>query len=337
MREVLESRYRLLLLAYPARYRRVRGLEMLTTLMDLAPEGRRRPSFGDSVSLLFGGLRCRLSLRGAPWPVAVLVALFVAVLGASAGAIAGWQIASPQLPADAEALTLARTADPRMPEIVTDRRDFLFGYDIPVQEHEKALVALLGGDEYTPGYVQFTLPHPEDGLATIRAAHERLRATGWGVDPIQDKPYGAEFDAIRDGLFVHIVTQGGGSYHETSLWISRATPALVPILTALGLLFGGVLGWRLGIWAARRAARQSTSRKALATTAFALGSLLLLPPSLFNLVALFASLGTREPVPVWIGYVFIFTRGFALFGSLSLVAALLIAALRPANRRVLAA
>jgi hypothetical protein len=40
----LESWYRLLMWAYPARYRHDRGEEMLGTLLDLAGPGRRRPA-----------------------------------------------------------------------------------------------------------------------------------------------------------------------------------------------------------------------------------------------------------------------------------------------------
>jgi hypothetical protein len=43
----LEWRCRWLLHAYPAWYRRQRGEEMLGTLMDASPAGRRWPSLGD--------------------------------------------------------------------------------------------------------------------------------------------------------------------------------------------------------------------------------------------------------------------------------------------------
>jgi hypothetical protein len=57
----LERRYRRLLLAYPRWYRSVRGLEMLTTLLDAAAPGQRRPTWRD---LVLRGLRCRLGLPG---------------------------------------------------------------------------------------------------------------------------------------------------------------------------------------------------------------------------------------------------------------------------------
>ena len=55
----LERRYARLLCAYPATYRAERGDEMLDTLMEAAPSGRRRPSARDAGALIMGGLRVR--------------------------------------------------------------------------------------------------------------------------------------------------------------------------------------------------------------------------------------------------------------------------------------
>ena len=55
----LEWRCRWLLRAYPAWYRRQRGEEMLGTLMEASPAGRRWPSLRDIRAMLIGGLRVR--------------------------------------------------------------------------------------------------------------------------------------------------------------------------------------------------------------------------------------------------------------------------------------
>lgn len=55
----LEWRCRWLLHAYPAWYRRQRGEEMLGTLMEASPAGRRWPSPRDIRAMLIGGLRVR--------------------------------------------------------------------------------------------------------------------------------------------------------------------------------------------------------------------------------------------------------------------------------------
>jgi hypothetical protein len=58
----LERRCQLLLRAYPAWYRRERAEEMLDTLLEASPPGRRRPSFRDTRTLVIAGLRVRGAL-----------------------------------------------------------------------------------------------------------------------------------------------------------------------------------------------------------------------------------------------------------------------------------
>jgi hypothetical protein len=58
--DVLGRRYRRLLWAYPGWYRRERGQEILTTLLDAARPGQRRPAGGEVLGVVVQGLRCRL-------------------------------------------------------------------------------------------------------------------------------------------------------------------------------------------------------------------------------------------------------------------------------------
>ena len=60
---VLERRYRRLLRAYPPRYRRDRAEEMLGTLLETTPPGRRWPPQREARALLAGGLRVRSDLN----------------------------------------------------------------------------------------------------------------------------------------------------------------------------------------------------------------------------------------------------------------------------------
>ncbi|RQX29002.1 hypothetical protein DLJ57_22075, partial [Micromonospora chalcea] len=55
--DVLEKRYRMLLRAYPADYRRERADELIDTLIGDEPTTRRRPSAREAASLVRGGLR----------------------------------------------------------------------------------------------------------------------------------------------------------------------------------------------------------------------------------------------------------------------------------------
>jgi hypothetical protein len=71
----LERRFRLLLRAYPAWYRRERADEMLGTLLEASPPGRSWPSLRDARGLIIGGLR----VRG---PLAPCLSMLWAALGA---------------------------------------------------------------------------------------------------------------------------------------------------------------------------------------------------------------------------------------------------------------
>lgn len=64
----LERHFRWLLHAYPAWYRRDRAGEMLDTLLEACPPGRKWPSFRDARSLVTGGLR----VRGWTWLLTML-------------------------------------------------------------------------------------------------------------------------------------------------------------------------------------------------------------------------------------------------------------------------
>ncbi|WP_305789809.1 hypothetical protein [Symbioplanes lichenis] len=75
----LELRYRRLMMAYPAAYRREYEDEMLGVLMAGTRPGRRRPSLADSADLLRAGLAARLgqglrAARGQEWRDAAAVA-----------------------------------------------------------------------------------------------------------------------------------------------------------------------------------------------------------------------------------------------------------------------
>ncbi|SCE95128.1 hypothetical protein GA0074695_2402 [Micromonospora viridifaciens] len=89
----LERRYRWLLHAYPAAYRRTRGAEIVGTYLDLAEPDRRWPSPADVADMLAGGIRERLRAAGAADLIpGVRLAAFLAFT--TAAALAGiWTIA----------------------------------------------------------------------------------------------------------------------------------------------------------------------------------------------------------------------------------------------------
>jgi hypothetical protein len=76
----LERRCRLLLLAYPAAYRRDRGEEIMGTLLEATPDGRKRPAVRDARALILGGLRARAAQnRGLSTAANLRFAVFLGV------------------------------------------------------------------------------------------------------------------------------------------------------------------------------------------------------------------------------------------------------------------
>jgi hypothetical protein len=74
----LERRCGWLLRAYPVWYRRERAGEMMGTLLEASPPGRRWPSFRDARALVIGGLR----VRGRVWRLSMLwVVMGAAITG----------------------------------------------------------------------------------------------------------------------------------------------------------------------------------------------------------------------------------------------------------------
>jgi len=64
----LERRYQWLMRAYPAWYMRKRGEEMLDTLLEASPPGRKWPFVRDARALVIGGLR----VRGWTWSLSMV-------------------------------------------------------------------------------------------------------------------------------------------------------------------------------------------------------------------------------------------------------------------------
>jgi hypothetical protein len=78
----LERRYRRLLLAYPMDFRRDRGEEVVSTLLDAANPGQTAPSLAETCDLVYNGIRTRarrtrVTLTG---PVAAHAFLYTGLL-----------------------------------------------------------------------------------------------------------------------------------------------------------------------------------------------------------------------------------------------------------------
>ncbi|ADD45240.1 hypothetical protein [Stackebrandtia nassauensis] len=308
----LERRYRRLLRAYPPDYRRERGEEMLTTLVDAA-EARDRAPVGEDAMLVLRGLRLRLTAGTTSARVmAVLAAIIIGVLGAAGGALAGWQNAS-GLPDQDAAARIADTAVPGAK--AAESRDVLFGWG-----STDASMLHLGGDDYGAGFRGFAVEHVNDERRLLKQANRNLTAAGWDVEPLAATEYGTEFTATRDGLLVTVRTDGDATASSTtSVHIERAQPPTVLVLAAAGLILGAILGWAVIVWLEQLMAHWGGVRKSILAGPLTVAALALGLPTLFNLYMLALAVASpSRPTPVWLGYVWGPPGLLTLFGIAAL-------------------
>jgi hypothetical protein len=306
----LARAYRRLIWAYPPSFRRLRGPELVTTMLDAAPPDRERPTRSEAVDLIRSGLRCWLRVHG---PAAIVAAVAAAIVGAVAlgafGGYLGWQSAGP-LPASAEAARLAQPVLPPGAPPQARRWDFLFD-DRPGYSDPRWAYWIGGTDAHEHGQVFFDLP----GSAVPAADAQRaLRASGWDVtsaDPVRAH-------RGRWGIEVSTEYPMGDPVAVRRISVYRDIPALVRPLTAVGLGTGALAGWLLVAWAGRRR-RPGQVLPGLAVTG---GLAALVPATLLSAAAIAAGFASpHEPIPGWAGYAFIFARGLALLGGISLLVA----------------
>ncbi len=297
----LERAYRRLLLAYPRRFRRDRGTEILTTLLDAAPPDRRRPTAWETADLLAGGIRARLlPPPGASGAVtATIVALLVGIGGAAAAGRLGWE-ASATMPTTSTATATAQV---------------VFGAPAqsPVLDPGDPLNQDWLGMRTAPGDEGNTGPHPapgavhlrhrtdtQDATAVLTAARDRLTAAGWRTDT----PTGPVFWASKDDQVARVTALpgdrdpgGGGSWRSDDpvylmVSVHHTAPTAVTALALAGLLAGAVTGWLAAVWAlharARHRSRLRTATLALGLSTLALGVTTVLLPAVAGVLGLAA-------------------------------------------------
>jgi hypothetical protein len=243
----LERIYRRLLWAYPRFYRRSRGLEMLTTLMDCAEPGQTRPSRGDVIHLLLMGLRYRFVPPG--WiagVAAAIVTLWAAVVFSGAGALAVWAAAGLSAPALDDSLV----GRPATFTFELGERG-AFGADFAYQ---------VSGEFQTFGAENWGSPRPAPigqsrfyeavpAAQTVLAdAHRSLRSAGWDTGAVSAE---GVFWAERDGVLVRM------AHHEGHLTVGAypVEPGGIRAAAIVGFVVGLVLTWTTMTWVAHRTAR----------------------------------------------------------------------------------
>jgi hypothetical protein len=258
----LHRSYARLLRTYPRWYRRERGLELMTTLLDDAEPGQHRPRWSTVVDLVRGGVTTRL--RPPRGFIARLITVMVSLTGGLVGSGATVLLSPyPGPPAAAEAIAAAQTATG------------LPVQDVPgptVKCFETACQPTPAGDDVVaydeaPMRVDTTVVrlHPlhQEVAAMVAQADARVAAAGWHVDPASR--YGATFAAVNDRLGLNLyVSVGTGDTVRTDLilvTVSKRVSAAT-VTAVIAAFFGGLLaGWLVGVWAMQRFARHGRSRR----------------------------------------------------------------------------
>ncbi|GIJ78112.1 hypothetical protein SAMN05443287_113103 [Micromonospora phaseoli] len=258
----LERGYRRLLLAFPRRHRRRHGTELVTTLLEMATPGQRRPRTGEALHLIASGLRLRFRLpAGRPFMAltALLTALTMGGFGAAAGSWLGAQ-------------TFA---------------------DLPDDAAMTRLTQQVGGEAGTVHRLYSTSPwtaetaHSSsqvDGTWDAEQVRQRLADDGWSVSGftpatgmsgtlddagslVEVPLHGARFTAESDGLILHVM---GWNPVENSPVAIRSTvsfyampertAAFLPLLV-LGTAVGLLAGWLVAATVAYRMAAATPGRR----------------------------------------------------------------------------
>lgn len=324
-RRRLERRYRRLLLAFPRVYRRERGPEIVTTLLDAAPDGQRRPTRRETVDLLTSGLRYRFGVRGAGAVFAVVCGVLGGAMAMSAlGGFLGWQTA-PALPSDADARAIVAPALPPATSAQPQRFDVLFD-----TEPGAANSWLVGSLDYTNGSVAFDVAGVTDDA--IAQTLTRLRAAGWQPTGAREDYSRLPLAYYRDGWRIAFQIRIGPGEHRsiTQVALTRDTPFAAKALTTVGLPVGALIGWLLVAAAWRRTRATGPGWLAAVIVTYGIGMLAHFPAALINAYAIVQTYRhPHELYPPWIGYTVTYVRTLAWLAVLLLVSAAVLTRFAP--------
>ncbi|MBG0565915.1 hypothetical protein [Actinoplanes aureus] len=293
----LERAYKRLLRAYPPGYRRRHGREIVTTLLEMAEPGQRRPGRAETWHLIGSGIRQRFRLpagRPLAWALAVLALLIGGSIGAAAGSWAAER-------------TFAALPGPSAAE---DMHQLVAG-----GAGQQASLTSHGGSRWWGPTMLGTVELGAADGWDAEQARQRLIADGWQVS-VMKHPSGSAavldengqttamrvdgdaFTAERDGLTLDV--DGWNSPQagtiSTQLWAS-GNASLLPLIV-LGGLAGMVVGW---LFAAALVQRLRHSDPARVRTAALLGTaaalVLSVPAAAFygNVVRAFEKYGNEGP------------------------------------------
>jgi hypothetical protein len=314
MTGLLARRYRVLLFAYPRAYRRLRGAELLGTLLDAAPPGRTRPTAREAANLIRHGLRARLG-RPASRTVVAWAVLTVVISGVFSAAFAtrvGWETARP-LPRTAEARAMLAEILPGQEFTgLQDAPAMFVIYGQPLSWNAAHDLLFGDGAEYTQsgiagGVNAPTLPPQE----TVDLVQQNLRTHGWTVYSLMVRDmYTCSTPCDPAGQYTTIVARRGDTVFTMKVYppeipisppisagFVRATPfAVYPFGLTTGIL-GAVVAFLIFGWASRRTEGRHLAR---AVVKMLLGVTLFFwwAPTLFSVLWM-ARHYQDEPSPSW--------------------------------------
>ena len=268
----LERSYRRLLCAYPGFYRRERGLEILTTLLDAAGPGQVRPSRGEAAYLLLIGLRCRFVPPTWIGKIAAgLVTIWAAVVLSGAGALAVSGFANPDEPdltAFSDDLVGRRASSTH--ELPGDNLlDMAYAYKTYGEFQDFANEGWDGGRPAPMGRSR-AYQQVAETPTVLAGAYQQVTSAGWrtgaliqtGVNSPADVngPNGV-FWAYRDGVLLRV-----SEYDDQTGMTVSAYP-----IEPSGVLAGAIAGFVIGLilvgqamtWLAHRVARTAPPTRRL--------------------------------------------------------------------------
>lgn len=316
-----ERRYRRLLRAYPRSYRDHRGTEILTTLLEMAEDGRR-----PGLHLVLSGLRQRFKLparRPLAWVAAVLAAAVLGGFGATAGTWIAWRTTS-AIPSDRElrALNATLTGIPAEAPLY---------HDTSAQQGPSVAILADGTADWSASRIRDALTGAGWRITSFRESAARQAAPREDMDvsiPARSGTWAATSDGLKmrgtGRVFTGYPFTGQASYTIT-VW--PVEPAVLRPLTIAGMVAGLLAGWLLVAGLARR--RLAT---ALATAGLAAATLAAYRFYREAYEVMMYAPGSPDP------YIVDGSRGGTLTlictvaGLLAIVAAVLVARPRPALR-----
>jgi hypothetical protein len=294
----LERAYRRLLRAYPGSFRREHGTAFVTTLLEMAEPGQRRPGVGEVWHLAASGVRHRLRLpTGQPfaWVAAVLALLIGGGLGAAAGSWVAEQ-------------TFADAPDAAASGVLHEHVVGGFGTE-----------SVLGTGNPTPWFaspVSWSTHVQGPQRWDAGAARQRLAADGWQVSVVEGRqPAGRSVDgngdstiitfqvrtitAERDGVVLQVHSLASDEFNLVDTATRTAGNAGLLPLIVLGGFAGMAGGWLIAAALLRRMWHTGPGRaRGAAATAALVVAALAVPATAFygNVLRAFREVGSETAV-----------------------------------------